>query len=388
MAFCQRFSHVWEAVRALPATFWIAQFVFLGTGLSNNMLASQISYMGAGDMKNGLEITSLYVGQLLSCFCFPNEWRTVQWGWLRKLWWIMILDIVCAILYYLALFNIGSGMATVLYSAIVVFSGLFQRLIYNKRMSWARWVAVVLIPIFVSVSAIEQVKDNSDTMEKQILGCCLIIASAFGYALLFVLYNKILDTTDDTNDSVSGAAKGTRLRKPTSTHMTIMLSLNAIPCLLFVLCYAIPQWSDLMFNDDEHKDRWAYGSTKWTILFYLLFIVSNGGHQQAFFFCVSDGPVAAVSSGVNKALQAALTFLASDILFCGTEHDQCLTTLKTVGMVGISVFVLWYSTIDLALGYDASCPAPTSSATPPPPKRNLLEAPLLGGTVGDDEEEI
>lgn len=376
-----RCSAISAVVKAQPTNFWIAQCIFLGTGLTNNILASQLSYMGAANIKNGLEVTSLYVGQFLSCLFFPSEWRTIQWGWLRHLWWMMILDIGCATCYFVALLNIGSGMATVLYSAIVVFSGLLQRLIYKKSMTWARWVAVVLIPVFVSFSAIEQVRDNTESSAKQTLGCILILASALGYALLFVLENKILDMTATDSTTEDNDSRG--LKKPSATHMAIFFSLNAIPCIIFIAGYVAPQWSSLMFNDNDNISNWGYGVTKWTIIFYIFFIVSNGAHQQAFFFCVSDGPVAAVSSGVNKALQAAFTFLVSDLVFCRSQHDQCLTPVKAVGMIGISFFVFWYSCIDLALGQNSSSPAPVDPlSTPSPPGRSIAEPLILPAQEG------
>lgn len=378
-------TQIWSEFRAQPQRFWIAQLVFLFSGFSNNILASQIDsvrelattkiaharareerkrtnlptneQMGAGNPKNGLIVLVLYAGQLLSCLCFPSEWKTFDIRLLRRMWYMCVLDLVAAVCYYTSLNFIGSGMATVLYSGIIVWTALLKRILYGTKMSIGRWVSVFCVPVFVSISAVEQVNANKSSTFDQIVGCSLIIVSSFFYAILFCLNNNILDakaqTDCDEDASVSSdlsvgsqATPRDYATSPTATHVAAMYTMNCVPISLYIMIYAMPRWDDFMF-DEDNNGGFKYGSTPWTLVFYACLLVSFGLHQQSVYHCLGSGPSAAVTAGVSKALQAAGTFVLSSLFFCKSQHAQCLDRWKTIGMAGIVYFVLWYSICDV-----------------------------------------
>ena len=257
-------------------------------------------------------------------------------------------------------------MSTVLYSFIVVWTALMKRIFFGTIISFGRWIAILAMPCFISLSAVEQVQDNKSSKWRQLIGCILIIISSFGYACSFCLNNALLSNHDDTTkESPSSTTMNERLLsedqndtddkrdysvRPTPTHVATIISMNGLLVALYISIFVAPNWNEYIFNDQDKgstTDAWHYGSTKYTIIFYTVFVISVGAHQQSVYHCLCHGASSAVTAGVSKALQAAGTFLLSALIFCKTEHDQCLNTWKIVGMIGIVFFVLWYSMIDV-----------------------------------------
>jgi len=85
----------------------------------------------------------------------------------------------------------------------------------------------------------------------------------------------------------------------------------------------------------------------------LLFFVSSASHQIASYYQLHGGKIAAVTVAVSKSLQAALVFVSSDLIYCpkhpwnyhraDVQVDQCFSTWKGLGLVGIVIGVLVYS---------------------------------------------
>ena len=256
-------------------------------------------------------------------------------------------------------------MSTVLYSFIVVWTALMKRIFFGTIISFGRWIAILAMPCFISLSAVEQVQDNKSSKWRQTIGCILIIISSFGYACSFCLNNALLSNHDDTTkESPSSTTMNERLLsedqndtddkkdycRSSYTHSCCDNHFNErIACCSLISIFVAPNWNEYIFNDQDKgstTDAWHYGSTKYTIIFYTVFVISVGAHQQSVYHCLCHGASSAVTAGVSKALQAAGTF-CSALIFCKTEHDQCLNTWKIVGMIGIVFFVLWYSMIDV-----------------------------------------
>jgi drug/metabolite transporter (DMT)-like permease len=285
----------------------------------------------------------------------------------------MLIDITSAVCYYMGIEFIGSGMSTVLYSFIVVWTALIKRVFFGTKVSVGRWIAIFAMPVFISLSAVEQVSDNKHSMFRQGTGCILILISSLGYAWTFCLNNNLLDRSkyeesvresllqqqivqigDEDEDKDKNRDYSVH---PTPTHVATMMSMSGLFVLLYICIFVAPNWSEYMFHDDTNTDEpssntnggWHYGSTEYTVLFYAVFVISVGAHQQSVYHCLCHGASSAVTAGVSKSLQAAGTFLLSALIFCHSEHDQCLNTWKIIGMIGIVFFVLWYSLIDVVI---------------------------------------
>lgn len=81
------------------------------------------------------------------------------------------------------------------------------------------------------------------------------------------------------------------------------------------------------------------------------------------------GKVAATSSGVNKALQAAILFVFSHLLFCDKSQPafamQCMNREKIIGTCGVVAGVLLYAfdkKIMKVLGWTANTSVTTDIA--------------------------
>jgi hypothetical protein len=109
---------------------------------------------------------------------------------------------------------------------------------------------------------------------------------------------------------------------------------------------SLSNWNDLL--DALHGDtHWynEYGLQREYLyigMLYLIIVLNLAVHMYAFFYAISKGK-SSVAAGVNKAFQAIGVYSLSDILFCDTEPDQCLTLWKSVGVGLVIIGILLYS---------------------------------------------
>jgi len=87
---------------------------------------------------------------------------------------------------------IGSGLTTVLYSSIIVYTGLFSWLFFGKNVSSIRWVSIVGIWASLGLSVAGQVESINDS--GQVIGIICVLVSAFLLGLEFVLIENLVIT--------------------------------------------------------------------------------------------------------------------------------------------------------------------------------------------------
>eukprot|EP00467_Chlorarachnion_reptans_P015676 CAMPEP_0114496572 /NCGR_PEP_ID=MMETSP0109-20121206/5844_1 /TAXON_ID=29199 /ORGANISM="Chlorarachnion reptans, Strain CCCM449" /LENGTH=388 /DNA_ID=CAMNT_0001673859 /DNA_START=134 /DNA_END=1297 /DNA_ORIENTATION=- len=381
-----------SSLRSLPIKFWIGLFFFDATGLSNSLLANELDLLGASDPLNGLQVLALYVGQFIGSLGSIHAWRTLKWKTVRKILPLVFLDVVSNIAYWTALLKAGSGITTVVYTSIVVFSAIFQYVLFGKTLTVSQLVGIAGVTGFVGLAAASQVQNNKSSAGQMLLGVILAAAAAAGFALDFVIANYLLDlggsgrnseTVDENSvivvnlDGKDGEAKSSPLVQTageryslnsqgdddrlTETQLQVIMSLGIVPSLIYVLCYTVPFREELIIqpvNNSEHAKAYSWGYL-WMI--YVFFIMSNGIHQTGYFHIVGEGPIAAVTTSVNKGLQSAMVFLGSAFVYCKIQHSQCLTVEKVVGAIGVSLSVVWYAVGDMVtksarekLGWDTA----------------------------------
>mmetsp|Transcript_19997 Transcript_19997/g.32529 ORF Transcript_19997/g.32529 Transcript_19997/m.32529 type:complete len:401 (-) Transcript_19997:257-1459(-) len=382
----------------LSLKFWVALFFFDITGLSNSLLANELDLLGVAKPTNGLQVMALYVGQFLGSLLFYQGWLTLRWYHIRKVAPLVVLDVVSNIAYWTALLKAGSGITTVVYTTIVVFSALFQFLLFGKRLTYSKMVGIAGIIGFVSLASVDQVQSNSEDAGSMLLGVILAAAAAAGFGLDFVIANYLLEVysperllnqsgvhvgSDDTSDphllkrraagSINGKDIGVdesdlevkmladgdydecdsgqdrRIEVITEAQLQVVMSLGIIPSVLYFLCFTIPFRQEQIIQPSNHVDYPNGGNWRYIWMIYVFFIMSNGTHQTGYFYTVGEGPIAAVTVSVNKGLQSAIVFLGSDFVYCKVQHSQCLTTLKIIGMIGVVLSVIWYAVGDLVI---------------------------------------
>jgi len=360
--------------------FWVAVFFFNITGLSNSLLANELDLLGVADPYNGLQVLALYIGQFTASLVFIQEWKALTPQHLKRAGPIVLLDIVSNIAYWTALLIIGSGLTTVVYSSIVVFSALFQLLIFGKRTTYMQLIGIIGVIVFVGIASLGQVQDNAGSASSMVFGILLAVGAAAGFAMDFVWCNYLLELPLDAGsdylrindskespslgydhklddggmcaspDAEGGGTGAPRARKLFSEpQVQAVTSLGIVPSLMYVLAYTVPYRMKLVLNpvhESEYpgSDSWSY---VWII--YGLFVLSNGLHQTGLYHSVGEGPTSAVTAGINKGLQAALTFVGSAIVYCHVQHAQCFSVYKGIGCAGVCLSVFWYGAGDYVI---------------------------------------
>ncbi|GAB5358269.1 hypothetical protein AAMO2058_000443300 [Amorphochlora amoebiformis] len=370
---------------AMRTKFIIAMFLFTITGLSNSLSANELDLLGSCKSPlGGLQVLGLYIGQFMASFAFPGAWTTLTFRQVYKMAPLVALDVISNTAYWTSIISIGSGLTTVVYSTIVVFSAIFQFCIFGKRLTISQLISVFGIIAFVSLASVDEVRNNSGPFDL-ILGIALAAASAAGLGFEFVISNRLLqgnntdwssgadgilvheqmdenggrilhvdDSTDDEKTSTTSPSSAdytpmvsnqTSVSEAflTEPQLQAILSLGLIPSLIYVLVYTVPHRHELIIQPLHNAPYKSGASWAYVWGMYVIFVLSNGIHQSSLYHVLGEGPISAVTTGVSKGLQAVLVFMGSAFIYCHVQESQCLTSYKLVGVAGVVFFVIWYS---------------------------------------------
>eukprot|EP00468_Gymnochlora_sp_CCMP2014_P004937 CAMPEP_0167749134 /NCGR_PEP_ID=MMETSP0110_2-20121227/5230_1 /TAXON_ID=629695 /ORGANISM="Gymnochlora sp., Strain CCMP2014" /LENGTH=291 /DNA_ID=CAMNT_0007634237 /DNA_START=63 /DNA_END=935 /DNA_ORIENTATION=+ len=280
--------------------FWLGLVLFNATGLTNSLLANELDLLGCGNPFNGLQVLALYAGQFALSLAFPEGWTLLNFRIITRVAPFVVNDVVGNIAYWTALLYIGSGLTTVIYTAIVVFSALFQYLLFGKRLSYIRLLGIAGIMAFIALASTDQVQSNGNSGDV-ILGVLLAVAAAAQFGLNFVIFNWLMEeegsryalgdariisvplpVAEDSHNSVVDDAKSEEekasspmlspLREDSSAQsgqqrlqepqVQAILSLGVVPSLIYVLGYTVPYRQKLIYDeiDDKHYNGLGDGS--------------------------------------------------------------------------------------------------------------------------------
>jgi len=317
----------------LDATFWVAQIIFIISGVSQNIMSYEVGRIGiTAKPWNMINVFFNYFGQQV--FCVLYDYRTlskINWQTVKLFAPVAFFDVIGCINYYVALQLIGSGILSVLYAFIIVVTGILNRIVFGKNLSWYSWACLFVITAGIVLCSESQLSDSTGSdFIATLIGIIMAIATTLAYGTSFVMINARFDEETAPEQHVGAFAMGC----------------SAFPVsVLYSLCVLLPLWDDWVREPVLHADEEA---TPGKIAGYcLLLIALNGMHQVSAFYCLSFGEVASITAGVSKALQASSTFIVSDWLFCKHEKSQCMTTMKDIGVGIACTGVLFYSVHDL-----------------------------------------
>ena len=127
---------------------------------------------------------------------------------------------------------------------------------------------------------------------------------------------------------------------------------NCFLILIYVGAYGLPRWNQLFVDkvtkkNESNETHWynkhgLHTEYEYIGLLYFVVIIGSAIHIYCFYYAISKSK-SSVSAGINKAFQAAGVYILSDILFCSSQKDQCLTLWKSVGVVLVVIGILGYS---------------------------------------------
>lgn len=327
--------------------FWTATCMFCLAGVTSTYLANEIDLKGAGNPLTGFQPTALWTsetigGALLFC-CRGIRFRRKHLVLPFKHWYILVSDVFGNVLYWGGLGYVGSGLTTVMYSSIVVWTGIFSWLLYGKSISRVRWLSIFLIWGSISLSATGQIKSINNFY--QALGIVFVSVSAISFGLQYVLVENLV------------------ISKVSPIESAFFFWPNMIVGLLWIGIFDGMFWNRYVMDPIREHDPDTSFKDIGMLLFF--FLIAMGIHQLAFFHQVNEGTVAAVTAAVNKCVEAALIFVLSDIWYCpthpwnqesvmDTQLAQCVNTWKMVGFVGTMLGILVYSLDGVLWGIDTN----------------------------------
>ena len=310
---------------------------FLCSGIVQNLLAFELDTVGLGAKSaNNLLATAQPLGSVILCLCFTGNFQRLRTLGLKqiftKYWLIALCDTVGGICTQASIALIGSGIFTVIFSSIVVYIATLNRIKFHRDVSKLRWGALLIITSFVIVSAGGAIKGGSNFLDT-LLGICFALGATFGYGTVYVLLNDLFEKDKEL-------ALRTNAPRISQTFLLLCVALiETFANLLYFVCVVIPMWTPWVAEPMKEKNT----SLGYGFLLFILLVVVDGSHMIGFYFCTSFGKVAATSSGVNKALQAAILFVCSHYIFCSSHQRQCMNTGKTIGTIGVVCGVLLYA---------------------------------------------
>jgi len=371
-------------------TGWSSVFLrqnlnFLFFGVAQNLFAYQLDKDGIGSVsENGILASVQPLGAVLLCLVIGDgvvsQLRDLGFRqWWSRHWMFAICDLGGGIFSQLSMALIGSGMFTVIYSSIVVYIAALNRLKFHRDVSTLRWIALGLIVLFVAVSALGQLSGatasggggGGGSFLSTLLGIASALGASVSYGTEYVLLSDYFErdaaagvaaeaaaggATRAAAEAAAGAVAGAAAagagvrptrRKPVS-RMFLLFSVSLMEtfaCLLYFVCVVIPRWEPWVAAPMRARNTTALYGVSAVASIALI----DGTHQIGFYYCCGFGKVAATSSGVNKALQAAILFVISAWIFCdpsdaaGGGATQCLNAEKSVGTAGVCISVLLYA---------------------------------------------
>eukprot|EP00941_MAST-03F_sp_MAST-3F-sp1_P005990 g5990.t1 len=363
----------------------MGNFNFLWTGIAQNLLSFDIDRKGIGKYgENNLLAAAQPLGAvLLTVLVGDNLQKLARIGFfqvVKRYWHFAVLDLIGVIFSQLSIALIGSGIFTVIYSSIVVYIACLSKYQFNSNISSVRWTALIIIVCSVILSSFGQIEGKpstgneeirSDYLAKTFMGILFAFASTISYGSLYVLLSEefkcreyrysVLGNRRKASDELPGDSSSINVEyKLSQTCLLLAVSgIETFICCVYFVFVVLPHWTIWVsepvrvyekggeFDEIEHIDNVVDGDDNivlWIILQFVLVTFISGFHLVAFYYCTSFGKAAAVSSGVNKALQAAILFVVSHLLYCSpTYPEQCMNGAKMLGTIGVCVGVLLYA---------------------------------------------
>eukprot|EP00927_Polykrikos_kofoidii_P075160 TRINITY_DN71235_c0_g1_i1.p1 TRINITY_DN71235_c0_g1~~TRINITY_DN71235_c0_g1_i1.p1 ORF type:complete len:340 (-),score=48.39 TRINITY_DN71235_c0_g1_i1:234-1253(-) len=307
-------------------TFWILNFAFLASGITQNLMAFEMGQMGfSKDPSNFIAAVGNPLGQFLFSAVNVRLWANWDRGLLLSGLPIVVCELGCNFFSQTAIIKIGSGMYQVIYSFVVVMNALPGHFCMGKKLNTARWIALFLIVASVAFSAAAQLRLPGTDFGNQMAGIISALLATVFVSVVYVAANVLLEEPWE---------------KPVQKPLVLAQMLGTAEVSIVALYFAwhvVPNW-DRLVADNVRDDL----TVQECLAFYVAYLLVCGVHQYAFYYSCSLGPTGAVTAGVNKCAQTAILFFLSDWLYCSVKESQCLSTMKIVGAAGVCLGVLLY----------------------------------------------
>eukprot|EP00946_MAST-07B_sp_MAST-7B-sp1_P004009 g4009.t1 len=358
----------------LTGCFW-SNFIFCSTGVFQVVMIQWLDYHGVDGAHTGLTVLSSYLGMLLFAVPFMFTRTGSRNGAAPKyhrLFPVVIsVDVLANICNQMSISMCGSMLFMVIYSSIIVFAAVIRWRVFGKPLSHQQSLALAIITIGLAITAFDGAETQSVSASalngsyaadfvsssasassspsavspqsnarvlftpqssgldgpvdpaKIVIGMCLALMGAFGYAVVYVLSEQVTVQDNAPDPFAFASFSGFYGSAAVAFYIVTMVG---------------PEWQKLVIAPMEAKQ------TPYYIVcgVYMGLLIMCGAHNVSFVFLGKNGG-GAVVAGVNKAVQTISVFVASAIWF-GPEHpEQRMTTFKVFALILVVFGVLVYS---------------------------------------------
>ncbi|KAJ3192498.1 hypothetical protein HK101_006388 [Irineochytrium annulatum] len=327
--------------------------------MANTLGAQWLKYAGAANSHSFLTILVQYLGMLSVIFlplpvdeagvappvldATPVKFRGKEGLWQRfkahvdslgevshrGVLGVSVFEVGGNVVLAAGLFLTGSGLYMVLYSSIIVFTALGNRVFLKRTMSIRQWAAVLTISIGLSLTSIGMDKhdnhkpDEEPSNHRVALGIFVSLLGTWIHSWVYTLNDHLL-------------SNGATASPPRAQCVWVgFYSTTLTACL--ILIFSVPTLIAML----------PQLSSPSVALMYLFLMLCSLGHSVSYFELV--GSTGGVATGVIQALRAVGVFGLSHLWYCGRDEAQCYTGWKGVATVvvvsGVMAFA-WAKSLD------------------------------------------
>ncbi|KAJ3054286.1 hypothetical protein HK097_002168 [Rhizophlyctis rosea] len=325
-----------KATDVADLRIFMAQLVFLVTGLISTLGAQWLHYRGAAESRSMLPVLATYLG-MAAVALLPSDKHSRSYkpdpnepkrGYLT-IFGVSTLDVLGNVILMVGMFYVGSGLYQVIYSSVIVFTALLSKCFLRRTMSWAQWAAIFAITGGLSLTALERPErntkrseDHTPHPETQPIGFILTILGTAIYAIVYILNDHILSTNPTTFPPRKLCVQVGSTSTLLTTLIMLLVSLDTV--------LAMP------LTDSS------------VIFGYVILILSALFHNLTYFELLEG--TGAVATGVLQALRAVMVFGLSHVMFCESDSMQCFTPMKGVATVVVVCGVVGFSVAKASAG--------------------------------------
>jgi len=309
-----------------------AQILFLVSGVLNSILMQLLANEGASDFRSLMSTLTYYVGMYSVVFVGSDPIVSVNKKYANFVPSKMRNNLIAtAVLDWFGSafrgfgFNLtGSGLFQVIFSSIVIFSGILSYLLLNRKLNSIEWMGILGIAIGLATSVVG--KDISMDSPEVVIGSFVVLLSSFSFGLVGVLQEMFLTSSDYALDPKTLCV--------TTGKYGLIITLS------YFLLYTIPNWNFVITEPMNSKE----GTWLHVIIILIILVMSNIARQYSYFNLL--GSLGAVGAGVLLSIQAVLVFVISSLLFCSVQSSQCFNFAKGIStcIVVLGVLVKSYGT--------------------------------------------
>lgn len=294
---------------------WISPF----TGAMNTLITQAVMDQATYDKWSLLFVWYKLLTQVLwTVGVWGVSPKAPYWAWLTpKIALLSLLDLLSFSLGLIGQSYLGSAVFALVGASGLALNAIFSRVLFNRRLSSQRWVAIVIISCGLGITSQSSGGANGSV---PLVGLLFCVASVVTKSVQAVLTEQIKPSPSTLIDGV------------------------AIWGFLFVSLYVVvwvgPRWDVLV----EQKLQKAVASHGWSAILntHAALALINLAHNWIYWnIAVSSG---SVINAICKACQGVLVVALSQFLFCDATHPlQCIDRFKVLGGLFILAGTAWYN---------------------------------------------